>query len=222
MGLAKIISNVFQPVRDSYYTWYNKSVRNYSFEGLEVKVWPEVFSPISNGSTQVMLHHLKDYDLFQKTFLELGCGSGIISVYAHSKGAIVTASDINPIALEELTLKSRAEDLNIISVYSDLFENLLFHFDYIIINPPFSAKKPSSFEERGTMCGENFEYFENLFSQLRRRGVQNAQVLLCLPDEAELFAISRRAGKHHFKLHSEKVHYHQGGRVVVYRVIEEE
>ena len=41
-------------------------------------------------------------ELENKRFLELGAGSGLISVFAAQQLAIVTATDINHVALEKL------------------------------------------------------------------------------------------------------------------------
>ena len=183
---------------------------------------PGVFSPISNNSTLALLKFVDTLHLAQKTVLELGCGTGILSVLADEKGALVTASDINEIALNELSIKNREENRGIITVYSDLLENLHFHFDYILINPPFKPKTPKNINDLATMTGEGFEYFNRLFSQLRVRSISSTKVIMVLPEEAEIFAISRRAAKHHLKLKTLKVNAIKGERVVVYEVVVEE
>ena len=144
----------------------------------------------------------------------------LLSVYSESKGAIVTASDINEIALKEFTERVREDHLNIIVVYSDLFENLHFHFDYIFINPPILCKNPQTVIDQNNMAGENFEYFDRLFTQLKIRTLRDTEVLMVLPDEAELFAIDRRAKMHHLKLQTKKVLHSELHRGVVYRVVE--
>ena len=141
---------------------------------------------------------------------------------AASKGALVTASDINPVALDELTVHARDENQNIIVVYSDLFENLHFHFDYILINPPYQNKRPQSIEDKSTFAGEDFEYFENLFSQLKVRTLRETAVLIVLPEEAELFSICRRAKLNHLKLKTLKIITQGLNKSIVYRVVEGE
>ncbi|QBZ96862.1 methyltransferase [Flavobacterium sangjuense] len=118
-------------------------------------------------STNILLDFVKKLDLQNKSFLELGCGSGIISLLAAKNGAAVTASDVNQIALDFLETNASKNKLKLKIIYSDLFDNLKNQtFDYIIINPPYYPKTPKNIKEHAWFCGENFEYFEKLFVQL--------------------------------------------------------
>jgi release factor glutamine methyltransferase len=65
--------------------------------------------------------------------LDVGTGSGIQAIEADKLGAEVTASDINPKCLENLTVKT---------IQSDLFENIKDKFDIIIFNPPYLPEEP--------------------------------------------------------------------------------
>lgn len=76
-----------------------------------------------------------------KKFLELGCGSGLISIAAAKKGARVTASDINPVAVEFLVKNSEENKVEIEVIESDLFNDIPKQpFDIIAINPPYYKK----------------------------------------------------------------------------------
>jgi preprotein translocase subunit YajC len=72
------------------------------------------------------------------------------------------------------------------------------------------------------MSGADFEYFDRLFSQLRVRSISSTTVIMVLPEAAEIFAISRRAAKHHLKLKTLKVNMIKGERVVLYEVVVDE
>lgn len=222
MGLTSILKSIWNPLKLKFQRWKHQKTCVYTYQDLSVNVLPGVFSPRMYPSTEAFLDYINELDLDQKTVLELGCGSGIISMLAASKGALVTASDINPVALDELTVHARDERQNIIVVYSDLFENLHFHFDYILINPPFQSKAPGSIEERAVDAGEDFEYFENLFSQLKVRTLRETQILIALPEEAEQFAICRRAKLHHLKLKTIKIMTKGMSKTTIYRVMEGE
>lgn len=163
-GFLKKISHPF--LKFGLDLYYSKP-RNYCYGEICVKVHPDVFPPQLTFSTKILLDFVNELELENKTFLELGCGSGIISLLATQKGALVTASDINKTALDYLLTNSKQNNLPIKIVYSDLFENLKNHsFDYIIINPPYYPKSPKNTKEQAWFCGENFDYFENLFTQL--------------------------------------------------------
>ena len=146
--------------------YYSKS-RNFTYNGITVTVHPDVFPPQFTFSTKILLNFVEKMNLEKKSFLELGCGSGIISLLATKKKALVTASDINLTALDFLKTNASKNNLKLNIIYSDLFDKLRNQtFDYIIINPPYYPKSAKNVKEKAWFCGENFEYFETLFSQL--------------------------------------------------------
>lgn len=59
--------------------------RKYCYETICVKVHSDVFPPHLTFSTKILLDFIKPLELKNKTFLELGCGSGIISLLAAKK-----------------------------------------------------------------------------------------------------------------------------------------
>jgi len=220
MFIKRIIKSIVSPIVTRYQSWKHAKPVSFSYKNCSVNVLPGVYSPKIHYSTSLFMDYLEAIDLTHQTVLELGCGSGIISVFAASKGAIVTSSDINNTALNELTVHVRDENLNIIVVYSDLFENLHFHFDYILINPPIRAENPDYVDDKANKAGQDSQYYDQLFSQLKVRTLRETQILMILPDEAELFAIMRRAKLNHLKLKTLKVLNKGLNRAVVYRVMD--
>lgn len=141
--------------------------RTFCYDTICIKIHPDVFPPQMTFSTKILLDFISEMDLKNKSFLELGCGSGIISLLASKKGAKVTASDINQTALDYLATNASKNSLAVKAVFSDLFQNLKNQvFDYIVINPPYYPKRAKNVKEQAWFCGENFEYFEQLFLQL--------------------------------------------------------
>ena len=148
-------------------TYYYKP-RKYCYDSICVQVHPKVFPPHLTFSTKILLDFIQTLDLKSKTFLELGCGSGIIALFAAKKEAIVTASDINQTALLYLEKNAKKNNLKIKTLASDLFDSIEEKsFDYIIINPPYYPKNPKNISEKAWFCGANFEYFEKVFYQLK-------------------------------------------------------
>lgn len=183
-------------------TYFSKP-RKYHFEGVEAIVNPDVFPPHLTISTKILLNYIKLLNLKNKTFLELGCGSGIVSLYAAKKGAIVTASDINNSALEALGISSKQNNLAITVLFSDLFDKLSGkRFDYIIINPPYYPKKPKNIKEQAWYCGENFEYFEHLFAQLPKHLDPSNNVLMILSEDCHIEKINSIALKNNLTFQS--------------------
>lgn len=146
--------------------FYYSKPRDYCYKDICVTIHPDVFPPQMTFSTKILLDFIDELDLENKTFLELGCGSGIISLLAEKKNAFTIASDINQTALRYLESNALKNNLKVQIVYSDLFDQIEGSYDYIIINPPYYPKKPQNVKEQAWFCGENFEYFEKLFSQL--------------------------------------------------------
>ncbi len=184
--MFKKLKKIIFPIAKLAFDTYHLKQRNYTYEGIEVAISAEVFPPHFTISTKIFLDFIKPLDLENKTFLELGCGSGIISLFAASKSANVTASDINQVAIDALKEASIQNEIPINVVYSDLFENLTDpSFEYIIINPPYYPKAPQSDKERAWFCGEDFEYFKKLFAQLPTHIAPNTWMILSEDCEIE-------------------------------------
>lgn len=177
--MRKILKKIVFPVFKFGFDRYYRKSRKYTYENIDVLVHPEVFPPHFTISTKIILDYLQPLNLENKTFLELGCGSGIISLFAASKKAIVTATDINNVAISALKEAAKKQGFKIDILYSDLFDEIHYKsFDYIIINPPYYPKDPKSDRERAWYCGEEFQYFERLFKQLPYHLTENTMMIL--------------------------------------------
>ncbi len=69
--------------------------------------------------------------------LEMGCGSGIISVHCAAAGARVTAVDVNAAAVKCTTENARKNGLEVNGIVSNLFSNVTGDYEQIIFNPPY-------------------------------------------------------------------------------------
>lgn len=180
---------------------YYYKPRTYCYDGICVKVHPDVFPPHLTLSTKILLDFINQIDLNNKSFLELGCGSGIISLLAKKKGAFVTASDINKTALKYLEAASLKNNLAINCIYSNMFDNIEQQsFDYIVINPPYYPKQPKSIKEKAWFCGENFEYFETLFKQIGSFKKPMTQIIMILSEDCDIKTIKAIAKKNKLAL----------------------
>ncbi|MDR3711708.1 MAG: methyltransferase [Puia sp.] len=197
--LIKYITNsVYRPLLVKYLS----STRVYVHKGIRLLVPPEVFHPGFFFSTRLLLAYVSCQPLSDKSLLELGAGSGLISLMAARKGASVTASDINPVAIEYLELNKRRNDLPVSVIHSDLFSRIPSHaFDIIVINPPYYSRKPSSFAEYAWFCGENGEYFSGLFGELAGYVHSGSKVWMILCDGSDMKMIRKRAAENGWELH---------------------
>lgn len=193
--MRRIIKRILDPFLKFGFSKYYKKPRKYNYENIEVLVYSEVFPPHLTISTKILLDFIKPLNLQNKSVLELGCGSGIISLFASSKGANVTASDINPIALDALKIASKKNNASISILNSDLFDAIKNKsFDYIIINPPYYPKNPENIKEQAWFCGEDFEYFKKLFQQLPDF-LNNTNALMILSQDCNINKIQEIASE---------------------------
>src|SRR5436190_4609705 len=101
-AIKNIVGFTYKPFLEKYLS----KKRTYTYENIKLQVPPEVFHPGFFTSTQFLLQYIRKLNLGGKSFLELGAGNGFISIYAAKQDAKVTASDINPVAVEFLNLNS--------------------------------------------------------------------------------------------------------------------
>jgi release factor glutamine methyltransferase len=126
--------------------------------GLKLQVFPGVFHPRYFGSSSVLADFVQSLPLREKSFLEIGCGSGIVALCAARAGASVTAVDINPEAVrctaENAALNALRVDARVSDVFSAVGE---LKFDVIAWNPPFLPGTPKSAAEAAFYGGEDFD-----------------------------------------------------------------
>lgn len=197
--LKRILNHTLKP----FVSWYIKSSRNYTYKGFHFIILPGVFHPGLFFSSKFLLNYLLKQPIQNKTVLELGSGSGFISIIARRHGAIVTASDISRKAIENSTLNAEQNQEQVTLIHSDLFEQIpLTAFDYIVINPPYYKKSPQTESEHAWYCGENGEYFKRLFENLENYTHKQTKVLMVLSDECDIPTIENYAKKNNFGLKS--------------------
>ena len=70
--------------------------------------------------------------------LEIGCGTGVLSLWMSQIGQNVIATDINRQALEITELNAKINGINNITTKaSDVYSEVHGEFDLIISNPPY-------------------------------------------------------------------------------------
>ncbi len=194
--------NIFRPIApivSRLAKIYTSKERDFSYKDLKVLVKPGVFHPGLFISSKMLLNFVERLNLKQKSFLELGAGSGIISILAAKKGAKVYASDISGIAIENIRLNADQNNVEISVIQSDLFQNLTgLKFDYIIINPPYYKKDPVKDEEYAWYCGQNHEYFIRLFDSLADHIIKDSKVYMILSEVCDIDMIKSIGEKKEF------------------------
>ncbi len=169
--IKKGIKNTLSFAAIKWTKWHLKKDRSYTYKGLKLHIKKDVFHPGFFRSTTIMAEWLDQLDLNDKLILELGCGSGLLSLLAAKKGTEVTSIDINRKAVENVKSNADKNNLNITAYVSDLFSNVNSNekFDIVLINPPYFEGDPENDYEYAWYCGEDFSYFKNLFLQITQR-----------------------------------------------------
>jgi release factor glutamine methyltransferase len=180
---------------------YLSATRTYTYKGIRLMIPPAVFHPGFFFSTRLLLRSVAMLPLKNKRLLEPGAGSGLIALFAARQGAIVTATDINPVAVQFLETNRRQNRLPLTIITSDLFTHIPRQvFDIIAINPPYYKKQPRTAAEYAWYCGEHGEYFQHLFGGLHHYIHHRSEVLMVLCDGCDIDMIRNIAGQHGFCL----------------------
>ncbi|MDD2532162.1 Ribosomal RNA small subunit methyltransferase C [bioreactor metagenome] len=102
-------------------------------ERISVETCPEVYPPSEDSYLLI-----ESFDVFRgESVLEVGCGSGIVSMHCASNGALVTAVDINEKAVECARENFRRNGLDANILVSDVCENVKGVFDTFVFNLPY-------------------------------------------------------------------------------------
>lgn len=94
---------------------------------------PEVYPPSDDS---ILLIDSLDVIPREKV-LEVGCGSGVVSIHCAKNGCYVTAVDVNPRAVELARRNSVANGTDIRVLESDVYGNVDGVFDTIVFNLPY-------------------------------------------------------------------------------------
>lgn len=180
---------------------YLKTDSGTRIDGFKLKILKGVFHPKFFFSSGYFYEFLNNKTLAGKNFLEIGCGSGILSLLALRKGAQVTAVDVDPKAVANTRLNVqknfRGGKADVRVLQSDVFSALGAEvFDMIVINPPYYFRKVDVDSQLAWYCGENGEYFDKLFSGLRSHVHASTQVYMILAENAEISRIREMATIH--------------------------
>jgi release factor glutamine methyltransferase len=194
--LKRIISLFLVPAT----RWYLRRKRSYTYNGVDIVVLPGVFHPGLFYSTKFLLGFLKEQSLANTSLLELGCGSGLISVMSARAGAKVTAVDLSRAAVKNTQTNAALAGVELEIIHSDLFSRLGERaFDWIVVNPPYYANVVQNEAQLAWHCGEDFEYFSRLFVTLGDHCHTGTRVLMVLSQDCALNRIFTIASQHGFK-----------------------
>jgi len=178
--------------------WYLSKEREYRYEDLSIVVMPGVFHPGLFHSTTMLLQYI-DTQLLTGSFLEVGGGTGIVSILAARKGVDVVVTDISKKAVDNIHQNATKNSVSITIIQSDLFENMVEKkFDWIVVNPPYYPRKPDKEEDYAWYCGEQHEYFLKFFQGVNRFIKPESHIIMVLSEVCDLSTIYKIASGYGF------------------------
>ncbi len=194
--LKKLLAPILVPATKNYLG----KERSTNFMGLQLTIPVGIFHPSLFFSTKTMCKWITEQNIQNKKILEIGCGSGAISITAAKNGAHVICCDINPTAVKATLNNAKINKVELKSIRSDLFECIeATNFDLILNNPPYYPKDPANIEEHAWNAGHDLAYFKRLFKDAKEHLATNGKVLLVLSDECNIDLINQIAKKEEFE-----------------------
>lgn len=108
--------------------------------GFKLRVDPGVYR--TGIDTELMIDCIKTET--SSTFLEVGCGTGAISLHLAKKTKQGVAADINILAVRNTEANRKLLGVtNLEVIESDVFNNINGCFDIVVCNPPYNNYSPS-------------------------------------------------------------------------------
>lgn len=192
----KLIKKTLEPFLIPGVKYYLEKDRYFRYRGHRYLVKKGVFHPLFFFSSKVLLKYLQEMEWKAQKVLELGAGCGFISLSLSRQGARVVASDISPIAIQNLRENLRQDPSELQIIKSDLFDDIPAQiFEWIIINPPYYPKNPQNELEQALFCGASYEYFEKLFFQIPDYLNTESKLIMILSEDCNIPHIQSIATK---------------------------
>jgi HemK-related putative methylase len=177
--------------------------------GLRLHVPPTVFHPKYFGSSRILMGYVSRLPLGGRRFLDMGTGTGIVGIVAALQGAVVTAVDINPAAVEAARGNAAANGVSMEVLESDLFERVGARFDLIAWNPPFFPREALGMAGRAFFAGEGHRTIARFAAEARAHLDSAGRIYIVLSEDADVPAVARLFEGEGF--HAARVHARRWG-----------
>jgi release factor glutamine methyltransferase len=220
VALERTIKYVAERFYKPWLVRYLAVTRKYVYRGIRLEIPPGVFHPGFFFSSKFLLRWLARQPLEGRSFLELGAGSGLISLFAAGRGAVVTATDISPVAIQCLQKNRELNSAAMEIIHSDLYTSIPQQsYDVIAVNPPFYRKHPGSDAEKAWYCGADGEYFDVFFGGLAGYSHSRTDVWMVLCAGCDLDLISGLAARHGWALECVRTRRNIIERDYIFRIV---
>ncbi len=136
-----------------------------------------------------MGEYLLGMNLDSIRLLDMGCGSGILSLVGASRGASVIAVDLNPAAVDATVINASANGLEerIWASVGNLFDPVAGQkFDLIVFNPPFYPGEPQNPADLAWRSGDNHTTLRRFLQGSVEHLAEGGKVLMILSTEMQM------------------------------------
>ena len=101
--------------------------------GIEISEDPEVYPPSEDSMLLIRSLDVRPGE----RVLEIGPGSGVVSIHCARNGCVVTAGDVNPRAVDLTQRNASANGVEMTTVLTDVYSDIESRFDTIVFNLPY-------------------------------------------------------------------------------------
>lgn len=173
----KMIFELYKRGLMTFWYFYSRKLNavwpSITLQGKRIDVLPDVYKPLENE------HACATYCKEGERVLDLGCGSGVGTVFCAEKAREVVAVDISPSAVANTQHNCRLHGLDNVTVLkSDMFENVPGKFDLILANPPYISV---AFENENEQYTTSVRYLPALFASVKDHLTDNGRLLIQFP-----------------------------------------
>ncbi|MBI2075898.1 MAG: methyltransferase [Candidatus Aenigmarchaeota archaeon] len=155
---------------------WSKGIMRFYHNELALNVPESVYFP--REDSLLLAGVLEKEKLQSKKVLEVGCGSGFLSIVMASGKAIVTAVDASKDAVEATKLNAKKNDVSLACFASNLFSAVTSKFDLIVFNPPYLPDDSDDKTYSGGKSGR--EVIEKFIKQAKNHLNKNGKILLLI------------------------------------------
>ena len=187
--------------------------------GLSILVLPGVWSPAYDWSSLFYVENMPDVEGLD--FLEIGCGTGAISVFAGRVGAKrIVAVDINPEAVRNALLNFERFGIeNGVAFLSDGFESVSEKFDVVTWNAPYHGCSPADMLER-SCADEGYRDIRRFFQQVRNYLKPGGRVVFGFSESGDLPLIRSLMAENGFRIKREVSDWRNGYNCMLFELVE--
>jgi methylase of polypeptide subunit release factors len=187
MKLAPAVKHGFMTFWYFHARVLNSLLPSVTLQGKRLVIFPGVYKPLENE--QACSEYCREGD----RALDLGCGSGVASVFCAPKAREVVAVDISLPAVRNTEENCRLHGLkNVQVLQSDMFSRVEGKFDTILANPPYIE---DDFEAEDRQFATSRKYMPALFARVGDYLAENGRLVIQFPSKARP-RIEKLAGQH--------------------------